>query len=167
MLFKYFEELQRHADIVTDVPLIEVTSTKPDRFEALEEMHALARLHRGSSSSNSLSSLPPPYPFHGKTIQQVFQDFVTRLRAPEDSTAIEPFTYSTFAVIDSDCLNKRPWECIVCTDAVAFVDGEPHEDLKLLRMPLGEGLCTALGTIEAMIVAPNEVCDSEGQTYWP
>ena len=158
-LVKYFEELQRYADIVTDVPLIEVTSTKPDRLQALEEMQALNR-------STASESSPPPYPFHGKSVDQVYRDFQARLRPPPDSVALEPFTYNTFAVVDTDCVISRPWKCVVCTDAVAFVEGEPHEDLKQLRMPLGEELCAALGTIEAMVVAPNEVHDSQGQPYW-
>ena len=156
---KYFEELQRYANIVTDVPLIEVTSTKTDRFQALEEMQALNR--------NSASESPLPYPFHGNSVDQVYQDFQARLSPPLYSGALEPFTYNTFAVVDIDCVISRPWKCVVCTDAIAFVEGEPHEELKQLRMPLGEELCTALGTIEAMVVAPNEVHDSQGQPYWP
>lgn len=150
--------------MITDVPLIEVTSTKADRFEALAEMQALDRSKATASSSSLPSRL---YPFRGNSVEQVFQDFRTRLRASPESVSIEPFTYNTCVVVDAECLAERPWECIVCTDAVAFVDGEAHEDLKQLRMPLGQEVCTAMGTIEELIVAPNEVHDSEGQYYWP
>ena len=125
-----------------------MTSTHPDRFQALEEMLSFDR---------STSATPPRYPFYGQTVDPVYQDFQDRLRPPPDSVAIEPFTFHTFAVVDADCLGAKPLECVVCTDAVAFVEGEAHEDLKLLRMPLGEGLCTAMGTVECLVVAPDEV----------
>ena len=119
------------------------------------------------SLDRSTSATSPRYPFLGRSVNQVYRDFRERLRPSPDSAGIEPFTYHTFAIVDAGCLDTTPWECVVCTDAVAFVEGKAHETLKLLRMPLGEGLCIAMGTVEALVVAPNEVCDDEGRRFWP
>ncbi len=112
-------------------PWVKIISNSPSR--ALEEIQA-------SLGTKGPSSVP----FLVNTVDQVYDFFKSHLRPADDSTARKPFTYFTFIVIDAECVESDPWQCILCCDAPDY--GEAHEEVKLkqLRMPIAkvmERLC--------------------------
>lgn len=53
-------------------------------------------------------------PFAGSTVDQVYDFFKNHLRPADDDPHgyFQAFTYFTFLVIDAECLESDPWQCV-------------------------------------------------------
>jgi hypothetical protein len=123
------------------LPWIEIISDDP--VKAFEESCA-------SLESNATAS-----PFIGKSVVQVYEFFINHMRPPGDGDEQDQqITYSTFIVVDEECLRTEPLQCVVCSDAPDF--RETKVRLKCLQISLEEAV-DHVYRLEMMIMTPSEV----------
>ena len=55
-----------------------------------------------------------PTPFSDSTVNQVYDFFKAHLRPADDDPRgiYHTFTYFTFLVVDAECLESDPWQCV-------------------------------------------------------
>lgn len=80
-----------------------------------------------------------PTPFLGCTVDQVYDFYKKYLRPAEDySGPGMHFTSFTLVIVDAECVQSRPRQCILCCDAPDF--GERETKLKQLRLPIEDAM---------------------------
>ncbi|KAL9628238.1 MAG: hypothetical protein Q9164_007351, partial [Protoblastenia rupestris] len=144
----YFEELDSYCEDDDITPWLEISSKSPTRV--IEEIKA-----------NISSDQPSPTPFIGCTIDQIYAFFKAHLRPADDSTTLEHFTTFTFLVVDEECVQSTPWQCILCSDAPDFGEADEEVKLKTLRMPIEQAMGD-LCALEQLTMTPSEALDPGG-----
>lgn len=114
----------------------------------------------GEFSTNAAEhSSPEPLSFVDFSIDEIYEFHIEHIRRPDNSNGIRPFTYFTFLVIDSECVNSSPKECIICCDAPDY--NEIKIILKKLRVTLPEA-ATILEPLEQLTMTPSEAINPDG-----
>ena len=91
---------------------------------------------------------------NGRTIEYCYESF-KGLRPADDSSAHGDFTYFTFVIVDDQCINEKPWKCIVACDAPDIDEGPEEIKLKHYRLPLEQGV-GCLYRLEDLTCDPSE-----------
>ena len=100
---------------------------------------------------------PPALNFYGCTVEQVYNFYKRHLQPPENSEAWENSCFSkyTFVAIDEECLEFKPYQCIIGSDAPDFGEAEDEIKLKTLRVDLEE-IPDVLNGLEMLTRTPRE-----------
>lgn len=88
--------------IVHDVtPWVVISSNSPTNL--VQEIKA-----------NIAAEEDPPMPFFNSTVEEVYEFFKNHLRPADDDPRghLHTFSYFTFLVVDADCTNSEPWQCV-------------------------------------------------------
>lgn len=97
-----------------------------------------------------------PYPFLNCTVDEVYDIYKTHIRPADDTTGHQIITSFTFIVIDEECVQSNPKQCILCCDAPDFEEADDEIKLKQIRMPLGK-VMDYLYPLELLCMTPSEV----------
>ena len=93
------------------------------------------------------------------TIDAIYEFYKKQVRPPDDSNAIQPFTYFTFLVIDDECINISLKQCIICCDAPDY--NESEVTLKKMRITLPTA-AAILVPLEQLTMTPSEAVNPDG-----
>ncbi len=118
--FQYWEEFISHA---SDVPWTEIC------YDSLSRDSVIESIERNLDKEG-------PWPFIGRTIEEVYDFHKKYLRAADDSRNVDPFTYFTFLIIDDECVNSDPPHYMVCCDAPDYEDPDGEITLKSTLVPI-------------------------------
>ena len=138
--WQYFDDFYDHA-YEHGIAWIEITSNN------LHDVLKNLRADPGNSG---------PYPFLNRTVDEVYDIYKTHIRPADDSSGRQFITNYTFIVIDQECMQSNPKQCILCCDAPDFDEEDDEIKLKQLRMPLGKSM-EYLHPLEMLCMAPSEV----------
>ena len=96
-----------------------------------------------------------------KTPEQAYSFYRDHLRPDDDSINFEENTRFVFVVVDTECIEADPWQCILCCDAPDFGEADEEPKLKQIRMPLREAV-EYLCVLEQLAMTPSEVLNPDG-----
>lgn len=128
--------------------LFVISSNSPDRDTIIKESEAKLA-----------------YPFLGSSREDVYEFFRKNIRPADDSTKVEPFTYFSFMVIDSDCANSTPYQCVVCSDAPDYDEPSGAIKLKATRVPIEEA-ALILNCMEQLYMTPSEASNPNSDSLF-
>lgn len=94
-------------------------------------------------------------PFAGFTVNQIY-NVQKRLIQDINSSRCEYLTNFVFVIIDEECIQSSPYQCLVCCDAPDHGETEEEIRLKQLRMPISEAM-QYLFCLEQLSMTPSEV----------
>lgn len=108
--------------------------------------------------------------FEDYTVDQIYDIYKTKRAAIEGKTEGDERDIANFSflVIDKECINSNPRQCLVCTDAPDW-DENPKNDttiepkLKVLRLSIEDAMSCLL-SLELLLVTPSELLRADGIT---
>ncbi|KAL8889667.1 MAG: hypothetical protein Q9215_003077 [Flavoplaca cf. flavocitrina] len=120
-------------------------------------------LDRGTSIEDTFAGIDSP--FLDTSVEKVYEIFKTNISAPDDNAMDRPFTHFTCVMIDQECIDSAPYQCIVCSDAPDFGEAAGANMLKSMRLPL-EVAAPVLVPLEQLFMTASEAIDSDSDCLY-
>ncbi|KAL8888437.1 MAG: hypothetical protein Q9192_006174, partial [Flavoplaca navasiana] len=124
-------------------PLTFIGSDAPDRGTGIED--TFARIES---------------PLFDSSVEKVYEIFKTNMSAPDDNAMERLFTHFTCVMIDQECIDSKPYQCIVCSGAPDHAEVAGANRLKSMRLPL-EVAASVLVPLKQLSMNPSEAIDSD------
>ena len=113
---------------------------------------------RGTSIEDTFAGIESP--FLDSSVEKVYGIFKTNISAPDDNATERLFTHFTCVMIDQECIDCKPYQCIVCSNAPDHAEVAGANRLKTMRLLL-EVVASALMPLELLSMTPSEAIDSD------